>query len=113
MKQVAVRDVMTTDVVSVREQTPYQEIVEILATRMVSAVPVVDEAEHVTGIVSEADLLRKIEFSGDETERHLFERRSRRAARAKAHGEVAAELMTAPPVTIAPDASLVTAAKLM
>jgi CBS domain-containing protein len=113
MRPLAVRDVMTTDVVSVREQTPYKEIVEILARRMVSAVPVVDDAQHVTGVVSEADLLRKIEFSGDETERHLFERRSRRSARAKAHGEVAAALMTAPPVTISPEASLVAAAKLM
>ena len=113
MRKWAVRDVMTADVVSVREDTPYREIVEILAERQVSAVPVVDDSGHVTGVVSEADLLPKIEFSGDEGERHVFERRSRRSARAKAHGDLAGELMTAPAITIQPDASLVAAAKLM
>jgi CBS domain-containing protein len=113
MRKWAVRDVMTTDVVSVHGDTPYQEIVAILAERNVSAVPVVDESWHVTGVVSEADLLPKIEFSGDENERHLFERRSRRSARAKAHGDLAGELMTAPAVTIEPSAPLVAAAKLM
>jgi CBS domain-containing protein len=113
MRQWAVRDVMTTDVVSVREDTPYQKLVEILAERNVSAVPVVDGSQHVAGVVSEADLLHKIEFSGDEKERHLFERRSQRSARAKAHGDLAGELMTAPAVTIEPSASLVAAAKLM
>jgi CBS domain-containing protein len=113
MRKWTVRDVMTADVVSVREDTPYRTIVEILADRKVSAVPVVDESQHVTGVVSEADLLHKIEFSGDETERHLFERRSRRTARTKAHGDLAATLMTSPAITIQPDTSLVEAAKLM
>ncbi len=113
MRQWAVRDVMTSDVVSVRDGTPYREIVEILVERNVSSVPVVDDSRRVSGIVSEADLLHKIEFSGDENERHLFERRSRRTARAKAHGEAAADLMTSPAIMIQPGATLAAAAKLM
>ena len=45
-----VRDVMTTDVVSVAEDTGYKEIVDILAERGISAVPVIDIAEHVVGV---------------------------------------------------------------
>jgi CBS-domain-containing membrane protein len=67
----------------------------------------------VIGVVSEADLLHRLEFAGDEKERHLFERRSRRAGRAKAHGDNAAALMTAPAVTVRSDESVVAAAKLM
>ena len=52
-----------------------------------SAVPVVDAAgRHVIGVVSEADLLHKVEFSGPEPHLHLLERRARRVARAKASG---------------------------
>jgi CBS domain-containing protein len=52
---------MTRDVVCAREHTPYKELVRLLATRRVSAVPVVDGRRRVLGVVSEADLLRKQE----------------------------------------------------
>lgn len=113
MKQWTVRDVMTTDVATVREETTYRQIVDVLAERRISAVPVVDDLERVVGVVSEADLLHKVEFIGDDDVRHIFERPSRRSARTKAHGGVARNLMTAPAITVPPDASVVTAARLM
>lgn len=113
MKPWKVEDVMTTDVVSVREETPYREVVDKLARNQISAVPVVDDFQRVVGIVSEADLLHKVEFAGDDTERRVFEWGTRKAARGKAHAGTAADLMTAPAITILPDASLVNAAKRM
>lgn len=56
-----VEDVMTREVVCTHEGTPYKELVRLLASRRVSAVPVVDGGRHVLGVVSEADLLRKQE----------------------------------------------------
>jgi len=47
-----VRDVMTTDVVSVTVDTPFKAIVDTLATYRVSAVPVVDDESKVLGVVS-------------------------------------------------------------
>jgi CBS domain-containing protein len=108
-----VDDVMTTDVVTVTADTPYREIVDTLAGRRVSAAPVVDENHRVVGLVSEADLLHKIEYVGEDHERRVFAGKRRRAAQAKAHGAAAQDLMSAPAVTIAPDASLTAAAKLM
>ena len=52
-----VKDVMTSQVICARPSTPYKELVRLLAERHVSAVPVVDDARHVLGVVSEADLL--------------------------------------------------------
>lgn len=52
---------MTRDVVCAREDTPYKELVRLLATRRMSAVPVVDGRRRVLGVVSEADLLLKQE----------------------------------------------------
>jgi CBS-domain-containing membrane protein len=82
--------------------------------RRVSAFPVLDAAGRVTGVVSEADLLAKEvgpePFAGLGG---LLRATGRRSERAKAAGVTAAELMSAPPVTIGPDASVADAARLM
>ena len=57
-----VRDVMTRDVVTVDEDTPFKEITQLLADCRISAVPVLDSDARVVGVVSEADLLRKEEY---------------------------------------------------
>ncbi len=113
MRRWTVKDVMTENVVSVTDTTSYKEIVELLAQHEVSAVPVVDSAQKVIGVVSEADLLHKMEFTGLEPHVHILERKQRRVARAKAAGDVARDLMSSPAVTISPDASLSAVAKLM
>jgi CBS domain-containing protein len=113
MRTWRVEDVMTSDVVAVREDTPYREIVDTLNDRRVSAVPVVDEFGQVTGVVSEADLLHKIELSGAEGERRIFAGRRRRSAQQKAAGAVARDLMSTPAITVRPGTPVVAAAKLM
>ena len=52
------KDVMTVNVISVSENTPIHEVVGLLLRYRISAVPVVDSARKVIGIVSEGDLLR-------------------------------------------------------
>jgi CBS domain-containing protein len=105
-----VQDVMTTDVVCAHPKTSYKELVELLATRRVSAVPVVDDRRHVLGIVSEADLLLKREQPTQPLIQLLSAPR-RRQERAKAEATVAAELMSRPAVTIDPQATLAAAAR--
>ncbi len=51
-------DVMTTSVVTVTPETPLRKIARLLLEHSISAVPVVDEAGAVIGMVSEGDLLR-------------------------------------------------------
>ncbi|MCX4472888.1 inosine 5'-monophosphate dehydrogenase [Micromonospora sp. MW-13] len=113
MRTWQVRDVMTTDVAAVREGTAYREIVDVLTGRRVTATPVLDDARRVLGVVSEADLLHKVELLGQPHERRVFPGRRHREARVKAGATLAGDLMTAPAVTVAPDASLVEAARLM
>jgi CBS domain-containing protein len=109
-----VSSVMTRDVVIVTEEASFVDIVRLIARHKVSALPVVDAAGLVVGIVSEADLLRKEEYQEEQQEgQHWFESRRHRAARAKATGRTAAELMTSPAVTIDPEATVPLAAKLM
>ncbi|GII05997.1 CBS domain-containing protein [Planobispora takensis] len=109
-----VADVMTKDVLTVTAQTPFKDIVAAFADRAVSGAPVVDDAGHVVGIVTEADLLRKEEFKDAPEERHrLFEHRRDRLTRRKARGDTAAELMTTPVMTVAPDTVIPAASRLI
>ncbi|MEV0156754.1 CBS domain-containing protein [Micromonospora sp. NPDC050686] len=110
MRTWQVGDVMTRDVATVGEETPYREIIDVLIRRGVSGVPVVDGFRRVLGVVSEVDLLHKVEHAGRPDERRVFEGRRRRTAREKAAGLVARDLMTAPAVTTVPGASLPAAA---
>ncbi|GIH07884.1 hypothetical protein Rhe02_59510 [Rhizocola hellebori] len=113
MKQWTVQDVMTSDVASVLVNTPYAEVVATLANRKVSALPVLDGFNRVVGVVSEADLLHKVEFIGEDTDFRFFEWGTKKVNRAKANATTAGDLMTSPAVTVQPGISLVTAAKRM
>ena len=109
----SVRDVMTSDVVTVDEQASFKEIAALITGRRVSALPVLDADGRVLGIVSEADLVLKEEFPEGPAGGRLFQGRRQREDRAKAAGETAAELMTSPAVTVGPDATVAEAARLL
>ena len=64
-------DVMTTNVITVDANTSVQE--RLLSERGISGVPVVDAADRLVGIVSEGDLLHRVETG---TERVSSRRRS-------------------------------------
>jgi CBS-domain-containing membrane protein len=121
--RVKVSEVMTREVASVNGSTPFKDVAEVLIAHGVSAVPVVDAENHVIGVVSEADLLLKEEFKEQYYQegyqpplrvrlRHRLGREGGHA-RDKALGETAAEIMTAPAVTIRPQAAMVQATRLM
>ena len=52
------KDIMTVNVISISEDTPVHEIVGLMLKYRISAVPVIDGARKIVGIVSEGDLLR-------------------------------------------------------
>lgn len=113
MRRRAVRDVMTREVVTARVDTSFKDVARLLEEHKISAVPVLDEADRLVGIVSEADLLLKEEYSAAPPHRSLLQPKRIRLVKTKAEGAVAGEVMTTPPVTIGPDASLVEAARLI
>ncbi|AOR37594.1 hypothetical protein BFF78_38580 [Streptomyces fodineus] len=86
-----VNDVMTHRVVALRGGAAFKDIVKVMREWRVSALPVLDDAGRVIGVVSEGDLL-PID---------------------KPDAVTAAGLMTAPAVTVAPDATLDHAARIM
>ncbi|WP_406047198.1 CBS domain-containing protein [Kribbella sp. NBC_00889] len=103
-----VADVMTTEVVTVAEDTPFKAVTAILAEHHISAVPVRSVYGGVAGVVSETDLLRKEEFQR-RSGRNWFHRK----ARSKADALTAGMLMTSPAVTVEAGCTLDEAARLM
>jgi CBS domain-containing protein len=112
MKRWCVGDVMTREVVTVAVDMGYKEIADLMVRHSVSAVPVVDADRRVLGVVSEADLLAKLEYA-DRVPRHLLATRRLKAGRQKAAGDTARELMTAPAVTVRAGETVTGAARLM
>jgi len=74
---------------------------------------VLDDDGRVVGIISEADLLHKMEFAGLGPHVGLFERKRRRSAREKSEAETASDLMTSPAVVARPAESLTSVARRM
>jgi CBS domain-containing protein len=106
-----VGDVMTTSVVTVDRITPFKEIVHLLAEHRISGVPVLSMGRHVAGVVTEQDLL---------VAQELRSRRMHMAAhpawwhhRPPRTALTAGDLMSAPAVTIGPDATVLAAARLL
>ena len=109
-----VRDVMSSLPIAVLETTPFREIAARLRECRVSAFPVLDADGKVRGVVSEADLLVKEAVLGKPAGvRGVLAGIAHHAARAKARGITAADLMTSPAVTIGPDDTVEHAARLM
>jgi CBS-domain-containing membrane protein len=100
-----VEDVMTTPVVTADRLTPYKEIALLLAEHQISGLPVLVDGWQVVGVVSEADLLTAQDRTAQD--------RTAQDRTVGRPGLTAGELMTAPAVTIHPDATIPAAVHVM
>lgn len=109
-----VKDVMTTRVIWMEQDTPYTAIAAALRQHRVSAFPVLDPEGKVIGVVSEADLLAKLALEGGDGHMPgMIGGILHHQQLEKARATTAAELMSALPVTVSPDDTVEHAARLM
>ena len=117
-----VRDIMETDVPTIHPTDSVETVVRTLREHELPGIPVVNDGGRCVGIITEADLI----ISGEDADLHIphyielfggvvfleplrhFEERLR-----KAFSSTAEDLMTSDPVTIAPDATIAQAARLI
>lgn len=111
MRGPTVADVMKRPVVTVDAQTPFKDIVGLLAEHRISAVAVVDEGRHPLGVVSEADLLAKEDQRGAAHPPSVFTELRRWRRWNKARGATAREVMTRHVRTIHREEPLAVAAR--
>jgi CBS domain-containing protein len=107
-----VRSVMTRNVATARPDTTFKDLVATLAEERVSALPIVDDAGRVVGVVSEGDLLHRLDLPPNSPHGRLLRRRGPEPP-AGPLADMAAGLMSRPVVTIGPDATVASAARLM
>jgi sulfide:quinone oxidoreductase len=107
-----VGDVMTREVVTVRQGTSLPATADLLVARKIGGVPVVDVEDRLVGIVTEADFLSAMNLHGglvaDVLESVVRKRRAR-----KAMGTIVDDIMTRSPITIAETGTLADAVALM
>ena len=97
------KDIMTVNVISVSENSPVHEIVSLLLKYRISAVPVIDSARKVVGIVSEGDLLRPEAANSAGTRRPWWLEAvsaGQPVDYGKAHGRTAGAVMTRNVITV-------------
>ena len=111
MHRTLVRDVMSTEVPAVGAATPFKHLVNVLRTRHVNAVLVVDPQGRPEGIITPADLI--IKESDPEGSGPQASGPDQGRERRKATGAIAAELMSAPTLTVFPHTTVTEAAQVM
>jgi len=112
-RQVRVRDTMTGSPQSVSPETPATEVVHILRSARFHGLPVVDAAGKPVGIITQGDLIRRgglplrVGLLAELDSEHFG------AAVSPLAQKTAADIMSAPVVTVAADATLTAAVDLM
>jgi len=103
-------DIMTRNVITVGPKTEVREIVDLMLKNHISAVPVLDDSGRVIGMVSEGDLMRRVENNTDRRDSWwltaLFSARNDVDAYIKSRGRRAEDIMTRDPITISEDTPL-------
>ncbi len=115
-----VADVMTCDPITVRPETSITEVIQAIADRKISGLPVVDETGKLVGVISETDLMWQ--ETGVTPPAYIMildsviylENPTRyQKDLHKALGQTAGEVMSRDPTTIAADKPISDAARVM
>lgn len=115
-----IEDVMTSSVISVTSDVPLSDIAENLFEKNLTGVPVVDDNNHVIGIITEYDLLSRQEHIHIPTYMKLlsqFRTAGNKSAQveeqlAEIHSLKASDVMTRPVVTISSKTDVAEAARI-
>ncbi len=99
--ELRVADLMTIDPISVRSDAGIEEAEQLMRDHRITGLPVVDDQEHLVGVISQTDLL----YLAIPSVRSLIRHRDPKVR--------VGEVMSTPPVTIDDSATLRDAARLM
>jgi CBS domain-containing protein len=103
-------DIMTREVICVRPDETIDAAIDLMLSKHISGLPVIDDKRRLVGMLTEGDLLRRPEI-GTQRERSPWRdafARTRGQARnyVQSHGERVKDVMTQTPVVVAEDTPL-------
>lgn len=95
-------DIMTTEVVTVLADTPFEEVIAAMAAKPISGMPVVDADTRVIGVVSEKDIFARLDDSREPSFWRILGGclECNKCLLRSLRGVRAADIMTAPPLTV-------------
>lgn len=111
--EMIVRDVMTRDVISITRYESIVHVANILTEKNISGLPVVDKEKKVLGIITQADILSMVGVSREHTFKDLLKFMLGEPLPERRMGDIVGDIMTAPAVTIKPDANIAEAVRIM
>jgi CBS domain-containing protein len=111
------KDIMSSPVVTVTPDASVSDVAALLLERRISGVPVVDSAQQIIGIISEGDLLRRVETDTQRHRPHWLEMLLGQSGDAssfiKSHASRVGDVMSRDVIATHPEASLREIAELM
>ena len=110
---IKIKDIMTTDVVTVKIGTSLREAAILMSKHNVSSLPVVDLDDKLVGIITETDYLAAMNIQEDSAIVQMFNTVIRRGRPTRTRGTAVEGLMTRKPITIKGDDTLQTAIQMM
>ena len=107
-REVTAATIMTRDVVVVSEDTPLAEVAAAMGEHGISGVPVVDRDGRVTGIISEKDFLTGMGVTAPQNFMTLVANclATKGCVALPIKKQLARDIMTSPPITVAPATSI-------
>ena len=109
------KDVMTPRIVTVLPDTPLNEVASRMAHEGVGGVPVVDATGRPVGMISEADFLSRMASDAETGFMGVIAQclTGKRCLAVPVRGRTAADIMSAPPITVREEATVADVAELM
>jgi CBS domain-containing protein len=108
-----VQDVMTRDIISILKYESVMRVAKILSEKNISGLPVVDKENNVIGIITQADILSIVGMRREHTFKDLLKHMMGEPLPERKMGDIVADIMASPAVTIKPFANIAEAAQLM
>jgi CBS domain-containing membrane protein len=105
-QRIPVGDVMTKRVVTAKKNSDIHEISALFSENRISGLPVVDEGNHVIGIVSEADILSMAGMEKEHTFKDILRHILGEPLQKRKHGETVGEIMSSPAITTSAEADI-------
>ncbi len=112
-QEMLVSDVMTTGVISITKYESVVQVANILCEKNISGLPVVDKENKVVGIITQADILSMVGVGREHTFKDLLKYMLGERLPERRVGDHVGDIMTSPPLTIRPDASIAEAIRIM
>jgi CBS domain-containing protein len=111
--EILVRDVMTTNIISISKYESVMQVANILAEKNISGLPVVDKENKVIGIITQADILSMVGVGREHTFKDLLKYMLGEPLHERKVGDHVGDIMTSPALTIKPGATIAEAVRIM